>query len=182
MDAFIGEIRPFAFNFAPVNWAFCNGSQLPTMQNQALYSVIAGIYGPVTNSTFTLPNLQGRAALGAGSGPGLTSHNLGSVSGTETVRLDIPHLPTHQHLLNTRVSGDADMASSPSNVAWLSRVKVVGNTSVAENFVPTGASVDTTLSPLAIGNAGSSTTHENRQPYLALNYCICLDGAYPAHD
>ncbi len=182
MDAFTGEIRAFGFDFAPVSWAVCDGSSLPISQNQALYSIITNVYGPATQTTFTLPKLQGRAPLGAGTGQGLTPHNLGSVTGTETVTLGLRELPAHSHLLDTRVGGDPDMEASPSSKAWLSRIKVVGSGSVAENFVSAGASYNTNLSQAAIGNAGGATPHENRQPYLALNYCICVDGIYPEHD
>ena len=100
MDPFVAEIRIFPFNFAPRGWAFCNGQILPISQNTALFSLLGTTYGGNGQSTFALPNLQGRAAMFNGQGPGLSLRDLGEQGGTENVTLLITEMPAHTHVVN----------------------------------------------------------------------------------
>jgi microcystin-dependent protein len=143
-EPFIAEIRIFAGNFAPRGWAFCNGQLLPVAQNTALFSLIGTTYGGDGRTTTALPNLQGRAPMHPGRGPGLTSRRLGESGGSETVTLSTAQMPNHNHPL---------MAS-------------------AENLVP--------MANEALPAAGGSQSHNNMQPYLAINFIIALTGLYPS--
>src|ERR1700730_18604085 len=99
-EQYVGEIRPFAGNFAPQNWALCNGSLLPISQNSALFSLIGTTYGGDGQTTFGLPDLRGRHPVGQGQAPGLSNYVIGEVSGVETVTLNTLQLPVHSHPAN----------------------------------------------------------------------------------
>ena len=101
-DEYIGVIKIFAGNFAPVNFFFCNGQELPISQYQTLYSIIGTTYGGNGTTTFKLPDLRGRVPLSAGSAPGASTYPLGNSGGTETVTLSISQMPTHNHSANTQ--------------------------------------------------------------------------------
>ena len=167
-EPFLGEIRMFGFNFAPRGWAFCNGQILPIAQNTALFSLLGTTYGGNGQTTFALPNLQGRVAIHFGQGAGLSNYDLGEVAGTETVTLTQNQLPAHGHAVNAS-NGDAT-ATRPAN-----RFPAGG-----------GAYADsadgTTMSPTMVANAGGSQPHSNIQPFLALNFCIALSGIFPSRN
>src|SRR4051794_12970439 len=110
MDPFVAEIRIFPFNFAPRGWAFCNGQLLPISQNTALFALLGTTYGGDGRSTFALPNLQGRAAMQPGQGPGLSPHDLGELDGTETVTLLATETPAHNHQVTASRSDGIEQA------------------------------------------------------------------------
>jgi microcystin-dependent protein len=169
-DPFVAEIRIFAGNFAPTGWAFCNGQLLPLSQNTALFSLLGTTYGGDGKSTFALPDLQGRAPMHPGQGPGLSLRDLGEPGGQPSVTLLESELPSHTHAklaLNTPAT-----LSAPSNTAVLAR-SVNGNA-----YTVTGAP-DASLAPTAIQPAGGSQPHDNMQPYLVLNFIIALQGVFP---
>jgi microcystin-dependent protein len=166
---FVAEIRIFPFNFAPKGWAFCNGQLLPISQNTALFSLLGTFYGGDGQSTFALPNLAGSVAMHTGQYSGGGNFPLGSASGSETVTLLTSEMPTHAHTVQCDSNALNTTLVSPSGA-------VPGNTHQVYSATTTPSQV---MSPSMIGVAGSSSPHNNLQPYLVLNYCIALQGIYP---
>jgi len=167
-DPFVAEIRIFPFNFAPKGWAFCDGQILPLSQNTALFSLLGTTYGGDGKSTFALPNMQGNAPMHPGQGPGLSLHDLGEMSGVETVTLLVTEIPSHTHsvLAQTIDQGDNRIPSPTLNL---------GNTQMYSS----AASATAQLDPTAVSLSGGSLPHNNLMPYLTLNFCIALQGVYP---
>jgi microcystin-dependent protein len=162
-EAFIGEIRLFPFNFAPSGWAKCEGQLLSIKQYSALYSVIGVTYGGDGQTTFALPDLRGRVPVA----PNLSGTiRVGMAGGEETHTLTVSELPVHSHELFGAERGTTNTATG--NV-WAGLSSVTAFSNKANN----------TMSPKAIEAKGGNDPHENMQPYLALNYCICLEGIYP---
>lgn len=177
-EPFIGEVTLFGGNFAPRLYAFCNGATLSIAQNTALFSLIGTIYGGNGQTTFALPNLAGRAAVGQGQGPGMSVRVMGEQFGVETVTLTQNQIPGHVHGMVLVAQNDpAKRSHSPSSGNALS---VASNTSVL-NFVPNGQA-NTQFAPGMTGPAGGSQPHENRQPYLGLSYCIAVQGIFPSRN
>ena len=175
MDGTIGEIRMFAGNFAPSSWAFCQGQLLSIAQNTALFSILGTNYGGNGQTTFGLPDLRGRVAISPGNGAGLPSVVLGEIAGSPTTTLLASQMPAHNHLVqvNDNTSG---MASS-----------AVGNylnskTESGESVVEAGLSSAATLNPATIGIAGGGQPFNNMQPYLGMNFIICLQGIFPSRN
>ena len=168
-EPFIAEIKIFAGNFAPRGWAFCDGQLLPISQNTALFSLIGTTYGGDGRTTTALPNLQGRAPMHPGNGPGLTSRRLGQQGGVETITLTEAQMPQHQH--NAVGSAGDSKEENPANHSW-------GKTTTSDAYRTT--TNYSNLSSQAIQNSGGSQTHNNLQPYLALYYIIALQGLYPS--
>ncbi|MFL6137941.1 MAG: phage tail protein [Frankiaceae bacterium] len=167
-EPFIGEIRLFGFNFAPRGWATCSGQILSIAQNTALFSLLGTMYGGNGQTTFALPDLRGRVAISFGQGPGLSNYTQGEVSGSENVTLIPQQMPQHNHTVNA-TSADAS-ANKPGGA--------FPSAGGAYNTAPDG----TTMAAQMIGMAGGSQPHENRQPYLVLNYCIALEGIFPSRN
>jgi microcystin-dependent protein len=166
-EPFLSEIRIMSFDFPPKGWAFCNGQLLPIMQNQALFSLLGVTYGGDGQTTFALPDLQGRVAIHFGSG-----HNLGERAGQNAVTLTTAQLPTHTHVLNA----STQLANSPSPTAPQGNVFAV--TSGNQIYGPPNNLAP--FDPTTVTNVGGSQPHENRQPYLALRFCIALQGVFPS--
>jgi microcystin-dependent protein len=171
---FLGEIQVFGFNFAPQGWAQCNGALLPISQYSALFSLIGTYYGGDGRSNFQLPNFTGRAACSQGTGPGLTPRTAGENFGDNSVALDQTSMPTHTHALTVFSQPDTTKrsASPAPNYAIIP----------PQNATPFlgGVAPSTGLAPNMIGFAGGGQPHENRQPFLPLNFCIALQGAFPS--
>jgi len=169
MDPFVAEIRIFPFNFAPKGWAWCDGQLLPLSQNTALFSLLGTTYGGNGKSNFALPDLQGRAAMHPGQGPGLSLHDLGETGGSETVTLLESEMPSHPHTLQ-------------SNAATANRTTPVANAlarvSGAAPYAPAGAPT-ATLAGQALAPAGGDQPHNNLQPYLTFYFNIALQGVFP---
>lgn len=181
MENFIGEIRPFAFTFAPMGWAACNGQILQIVQNSALYSLLGTAYGGDGRTTFGLPNLQGRAPMDVGAGPGLTPRELGAVVGDATVPLSANNFPPHTHGLNAVSNVNADKSTAANN--YLSNGGTGGRTFSALNTYQLQPSAGTQLAADAVQPAGTATgpiAHDNMQPYLPVLVCIALTGYYPS--
>ncbi len=170
-EPFVAEIRIFAGNFAPRGWAFCNGQLLPISQNTALFSLIGTTYGGDGRTTTALPNLQGRAPMHPGRGPGLTDRRLGQRGGIEVVTLTEAQMPNHTHSLK----GIATPATTnvPSNTTALARS--VDGFAYKEN-----ATANATLNTGALLSAGGSQSHNNMSPFLVMNFIIALVGLYPS--
>ncbi|HAV35431.1 MAG TPA: phage tail protein [Massilia sp.] len=168
-DPFLAEIRIFATDWAPQGWAQCNGQLMPVVQNTALFSLLGTMYGGDGKTNFALPNLQRRVPLQSGLGPGLSSHVVGEMGGSATVTLLQNQMPMHTHQLMH--SGGTASAATPDPSLALAR------TASAQLYTTTGTATPAT--PQALGPAGASTPHNNMQPYLALNFCIALQGIFP---
>ncbi|TGE12812.1 phage tail protein [Hymenobacter elongatus] len=182
MDEYIGIIKLFAGSFAPKNWAFCNGQLLPIAQNQALFSILGTMYGGNGTTTFALPNLNGRVAVGTGQLAGGSNYDQGQVGGMESVTLTSAQMPAHTHQL---VANTGPGNTTAPAGALLSVPAAAVASSGDEVTVTAYASAATTLAPMnpsSLTPTGESLPHENRPPYLALPYIICLYGAFPPRD
>lgn len=168
-EPFIAEIRIFAGNFAPRSWAFCDGQLLPVSQNTALFSLIGTTYGGDGRSTTALPNLQGRAPMHPGRGPGLTSRRLGQRGGVETVTLSEAQMPNHTHSM-TAVQRPAEENDANNRYYGLTPGNNLYN--AASNLVA--------LADQAAPSTGGSQAHNNLQPFIAMNFIIALQGLYPS--
>lgn len=171
VEPYIGEILAVSFNFAPHGWAECNGQLLSISQNQALFSLLGTQFGGNGQTTFGLPDLRSRCAIGQGQGPGLSDRTIGETQGSETHRLLPSEMPTHTHAMMG--SSSSATTNNPSN-AVLSKPAV--NARVQPLYGDTG---DQTMADEMIATAGSGVPHENRQPHLAMLYVIALVGVFP---
>jgi microcystin-dependent protein len=173
---FMGEIKIVAFNFAPKGWVFCNGQLLPINQNQALFSLLGTTYGGNGQTTFALPNLQGKVPIMPGGGSGFV---LGQVSGEYNHTVNISEMPQHVHVM----MGTAATANTPTPATTVSvaqgHVAAAGQPPVT--IFGTG-SPDRVFSPGAITSTGGSQPHVNQQPLLVLNFCIALQGIFPSQN
>lgn len=170
-DPFVAEIRIFPFNFAPKGWAWCDGQLLPLGQNTALFSLLGTTYGGNGKSNFALPDLQGRAPMHPGQGPGLSLHDLGETGGSDTVTLLESEIPAHSHGL--QASNDPGDYPTPDSSAYLARAN--GDELYQTNRTSYLAYMaDITLAPY-----GGDLPHNNMQPYLTLYFCIALQGVFP---
>ena len=167
-DPFVAEIRIFPFNFAPKGWAWCNGQLLPISQNTALFSLLGTTYGGDGKSTFALPDLEGRAPMHPGQGPGLSLHDLGETGGSETVTLLESEIPAHTHLMTV---SQADAIERIPSGQLLATGIAVGM------YAAPGPLVQ--LSFNAASPAGGDQPHNNLQPYLTFYFCIALQGVFP---
>ena len=162
-DPFIGEIQIFPFGVIPSGWAQCNGQLLAISQNQALFALLGPTYGGDGMTTFALPDLRGRVPLGVGAG-----YPLGKKAGEELHTLSVSELPAHTHPANA--SSNPPSSPNPAGATWAS----MGANSYA-------ASPNASMDSNAIAPAGGGQPHENRSPYLTLNFCIALTGTFPSH-
>lgn len=167
-DPFVAEIRIFPFNFAPRGWAWCDGNLLPLSQNTALFSLLGTTYGGNGKSNFALPDLQGRAPMHPGQGPGLSLHDLGETGGSDTVTLLESEIPSHAHTLRASLD-DADLAIP---TAGRTLAKSSANLYLA-------GSPNVSMAPEALAPAGGDQPHNNLQPYLTFYFCIALQGVFP---
>jgi len=168
-DPFVAEIRIFPFNFAPQGWAWCDGQLLPLSQNTALFSLLGTTYGGNGKSNFALPDLQGRAPMHPGQGPGLSLHDLGETGGSETVTLLESEIPSHSHALMARMEDASTPAPAGNHLA-----RVPGDQMYQTN---PGSLVQ--MSDNALPPAGGDAPHNNLQPYLTFYFCIALQGIFP---
>jgi microcystin-dependent protein len=175
-DPFLGQVIAVGFNFAPVGWALCNGQLLNISQNDALFTLLGTTYGGDGTNTFGLPDLRGRVPINQGQGPGLSPYAMGQVAGDEAVTLVSGNLPAHTHTAGT--------ANSPGTT------NIPAANTVLSDEGP-GTPIVTTYVPFAnaqplvgstIQSAGQGLQHENRQPYLAINFVIALEGIYPTQN
>lgn len=172
-DCFVGQISLFSFDFAPRGWAQCDGQTMAISQNQTLFALIGVAYGGNGVDSFNLPDLRGRVPIGYGQSAQSGVVALGQAGGSETVTLAAANLPGHSHALtgstqvaNRRIPAGRQLATDTSTNA--------------EYYAPPGQM--TALAPTAIGPTGGSQPHENRQPYLTINYCIALNGIFPSRN
>jgi microcystin-dependent protein len=180
MEGVIGTVTMFAGNFAPKNWAFCQGQIINIASNTALFSILGTTYGGNGTTTFGLPDLRGRAVVSAGQGPGLSSYSLGEVTGTTSETLTIANLAVHVHpVAITAVTPSATTASTASPSGATYAPDPGGNPYYTYDNSAHMApyNVNITMTPSG-GNQPFSIQH----PYLGMNYVICLYGIYPARN
>jgi len=168
-DPFVAEMRIFPFNFPPKGWAWCDGQLLPISQNTALFSLLGTTYGGDGKSTFALPDMQGNAPMHPGQGPGLSLHDLGEMSGSETVTLLQSEIPSHTHALRA--------ALDPGDVAIPAPTRSLASSS---NGVIYNTNNPDTVMANCLAPAGGDQPHNNMMPYLTLYFNIALQGVFPA--
>jgi microcystin-dependent protein len=168
---YIGEIRMFAGNFAPVGWALCNGQQLPISENDALFTLLGTTYGGDGQETFNLPDLRSRIPVHQGTGSGLTPRVLAEAAGTEQVSLSVQQIPLHNHGVGCQTAGGDSRV--PTNAL---PAMETGNTAATYAETDTTVNMKNTL----IAPTGGSQPHENMQPFLVINYIISLFGRFPS--
>ena len=170
-DPFVAEIRIFPFNFAPKGWAWCDGQLLPLSQNTALFSLLGTTYGGNGKSNFALPDLQGRAPMHPGQGPGLSLHDLGETGGSETVTLLESEMPAHNHGYQLRPTAAIPPQPSPVGLA--------GARSNSRPYAPAANGTNTQMNFTSILPTGGDQPHNNMMPYLTFYFCIALQGVFP---
>ena len=168
-DQFVGEIRVFGCNFAPFGWAQCDGQILPIAQNTALFSLLGTQFGGNGTSNFALPNLQGCFPLNQGNGAGLTPRVVGETGGEAAVTLIASQMPVHTHNVNSAATSNS---ASPANA-------VFGGAGRGKPPAYAPGPVAVSMSPTAVGTAGSGLPHNNLPPYQVQNFCIALQGIFP---
>ena len=170
-DPFVAEIRIIPFNFAPKGWAFCDGQLLPISQNTALFSLLGTNYGGDGKNNFRLPDLRARSPMQPGQGPGLSMHDIGEQGGQAVVTLLPSEMPAHTHTLQaSQTPPEEDGQGTPSPLKLLAP-------STAAVYGDPGDAV--ALAAEAISPAGGGQPHQNRQPFLTLNFVIALQGVFP---
>jgi microcystin-dependent protein len=175
-EPFLGEIRIVAFNYPPKGWALCNGQTMPINQFQALFALLGTTFGGNGINNFLLPNLQGNVVVGAGSGPGLSPYNVGQIGGEAGHTLTLPETPLHNHPV--RAVSAAGTATAPSAGSGFAPDGSAHPTKTYDSTAAAGPAMAATL----IQNGGSSQAHENRMPYLVVNFCIALQGIFPSRN
>lgn len=169
---FLGTIMLWAGDFAPRGWAFCHGQKLEIRNYSALFSLLGNTYGGEKEVSFCLPDLRGRVPVGVGHADGLSNYTLGKIGGAEKVSLSTSEMPAHNHQAKMQVASPLKRGTQTDEVA--------------NNYLGTGNSyaseANNSMAPDAISmeEAGQGTAHENRQPYIPLNYIICMSGVLPA--
>lgn len=166
----MATIVGFAGNFAPRSWATCSGQLLAISQNSALFSLLGTTYGGDGRTSFGLPDLRGRVAIGAGQGPGLSNYRLGQRGGLEVVTLNVLQIPSHTHTAAQKYS-DAGAQNSPENGYPAPIGQPIWANSATGN-----------MGYATVGNTGGSQYHENRIPFLTIYMVICMFGTYPSRN
>lgn len=172
-DPFVGEVRMFGFSYAPLDWAFCDGGLIPVSQNQVLFAVIGSSYGGDGRTTMQLPNMMDRAPIHQGRGPGLSTYPFASKGGYQGIALGEAQLPAHTHGPVT-ASVDSDVAT-PGSALYPGFFK-------GETYYDQTPNNPVLMASGAVSTVGQSMQHENRQPFLAVNFCICLNGFFPSRN
>ncbi len=179
-NAFVGQISMFGGNFAPRNFALCNGQLVPIAQNQALFSLIGTAYGGDGVNTFGLPDLRSRLPVHQGQGSGLSNYVVGQTSGSPTVTIDTTTMPSHNHALNATVT--------TATTSTISGSVIPGAAAGAGDFLYAAqtqggpALVAHTMAGSACGIAGGSQPHTNLMPSLCISFIICLQGIFPSRN
>jgi len=183
MDAFIGTVCAFGFNYAPVNWMFCQGQSMPIVNYQALFALIGTTYGGDGITTFNLPNLQQRAAIGEGQGPGLNNYVWGQTGGSNSVTLTATNLPGHTHQVSFTFNGSNNAANTGAPVGNFTAEEKSGTP-----YAAPPATANTYMGALAaanqpvLGNAGGNMPLSLQSPSLTMNYCIAVFGLFPSRN
>ncbi|SNS85363.1 phage tail protein [Antarctobacter heliothermus] len=174
-EPYVAQITMFAGNFAPRGWAFCDGQLLAVSQNDALFSLLGTIYGGDGRTTFGLPDLRGRAAMHAGSGPGLSTYRIGQKGGQERVTLTTNQMPSHNHGVTMRAESRGGNLTDPGG-----NMLAAGSSIFRTNTPADDVGMDAAM--IRQNNVGGSQSHNNLPPFLAVNYIIALVGIYPSRN
>lgn len=177
-EPFLSQIACFGFNFAPRDWALCQGQLMPIQQATALFSLLGVNFGGDGKTTFGLPNLQGSAPIGYGQGPGLPDYAIGESGGVGTVTLTQSEMGVHNHSFNATSDAATTTVSSGNQFGKARKGSPVAGFTSGLIYSP--GNPTTALSPGSVQPAGGNLPHTNMQPYLALNYCIALSGIFPS--
>lgn len=185
MDAYVGEIRAFAFSFNPKRWLLCRGQLLSIEEYPVLFSVLGNMYGGDGTTNFALPDIQGRVLNGKGQLPGGENYNQGGIGGVTQVTLSESEMPAHNHGFNGASTGALlDAIKVPVAGAYISNSiykpnpeKQSGN--LGRSYAPVSPSPNGILNVASVGLSGDNESHDNMMPYVAVNYCICLSGEFP---
>ena len=197
-DPYLGEIRMVGFNFAPQNWALCQGQLMSISQNNALFALLGTFYGGNGTTNFGLPDLQGRSPVGVGAGNGLSPITVGELSGNESVTLTISQLPAHTHTATATAGTASASISIPATTTNTGEGATPGNTTVLGPIAAGGrpgtlystSAANTTLAPfnasltgsaptVTVGSTGGSLPVALRNPYLGITFIIALSGVFP---
>ena len=177
MEDYIGEVRMFAGNFAPRNWAFCEGQTLSIADNQALFAIIGTIYGGDGRTTFRLPDLRGRIPLGPGTGPGLSTRRQGEAGGTENNTIETSQMAPHNHPASIVVKPQASTAAASEDTPTNNFLAGTENYTEAANTTMGDAEVTA-----QIGDTGGGQPMNNMQPFLGMHFIICINGLFPSRN
>jgi microcystin-dependent protein len=173
-EPYLADIRIYGFNFAPRGYATCDGQILPIAQNQSLYSLLGTTYGGDGRTTFALPDLRGRVPIHVGSSGG-ANYQMGQKGGAETDTLSVAQMPAHDHAHQPVCSSLPGNQSSPAN--HVMATEAAGVTATYSSETP-----DSSMQSAILASAGGGQSHDNMQPYLALNFAIALQGAFPSRN
>jgi microcystin-dependent protein len=171
-DPYIGEIRIFGFDYAPIGWVFCDGQLLPAAQYQALLAVVGTIYGGDGQNTVGVPNLMGRVPINFGQGTNLSPYAIAAAGGNAAVTLSLSQVANHNH----------DMAATNSNGTTNNPATLytgIHNEPAKGYVYKSNPTLDAQFSVQAVGFAGGGQGHENRQPCLPVNFCLAVEGIFP---
>jgi microcystin-dependent protein len=174
---FIGQVIRVGFNFAPVGYMLCWGQLVSIAQNDALFALLGTTFGGDGVTTFGLPDLRGRVPISQGQSGNTSNYAMGQLGGLETVTLTTPQMPAHSHLV--AVLAQTASSNVPSSQSLLANEGPQGITQVY-TYGPYDSANETPLNPLSVGPSLGGFAHENRQPYLTINYCIALQGLFPS--
>ncbi len=178
MEPYVAQIILFPYSFAPSNFAFCEGQTIAISQNQALYTLIGTTYGGNGTSTFLLPDLREKVALGTGQGPGLSNYVLGQTAGTPSVTVSTQQMPSHNHQVSSgNIANVNNLTAAPAAGSWIGPQVLGGKMFSDQPPVPGNA-----MYAGLIANSGGSQPHDNMQPFIGLHYCIALYGIFPTQN
>src|SRR5262249_44062391 len=181
-EPFLGQVEIYAFDFPPKGWATCSGQLMPINQNQALFSLLGTTYGGNGQTTFGLPDLRGRVAIGWGQGQGLSNYNLGQVGGSEAVTLSTNEMASHNHnfMVNSTTAATSNTGTPATNVVLGQTTGSPAQGALFSLFLYTKGSPSGALANPTIGLAGGNQPHSNIMPYLTLSFCIEFVVVFPS--
>lgn len=193
MEGYIGEIRMFAGNFAPKSWAYCDGRTINIASNSALYSILGAVYGGNGTTTFCLPDLRGRTAVGSGNGPGLSPYVLGQKGGVETTTMSLAQMPIHTHMIGGVIAtnpvsipalNDSATSTEPNttNFPALSEGATIYEGSPTPGAFMGNFTTSLTVTNANVTSVGGGLPFSIQPPLAVTNYIICMFGIYPSRD
>lgn len=175
---YVGQILMFAGTFAPAGWMICQGQTIPISENETLFNLIGTTYGGDGQSTFQLPDMQGRVPVHMGQGGGLSNYVIGQSGGVESVTLNVQQIPQHNHMVYT--NNNQGSVSTPNSGTIMSSQNIGNGSNTPNMFAPYAAGTVVTMPNTTVQNTGGSQPHENIQPILTVTYVISLFGVYPS--
>lgn len=180
MEPYLGEIKIFAGTFAPIGWAICNGSLLPISENDALFALLGTNYGGDGINTFAVPDLRGRAIISQGRSQAGTTYVLGQMGGAESITLLVPNMPSHQHTFSVNSQSGTTTAASNNFLAAPVDPTLTNKTVLFYAPATVPGLVPQPLLPGSLTPSGGTGSHENRMPFLTINYIIATAGIFPS--